>query len=101
MGQSGGISAGMKPRLIFNISSLKNALPPRSAIILCEYPPKRRGTEFAAAVRYYDTQRPGLGDEFAAAVQRTIDHILQYPEVCWLLSRRTRCCPTNRFPWGD
>jgi plasmid stabilization system protein ParE len=56
--------------------------------------------EFAEAVRHYETQRPGLGDEFAAEVQRTIDRILQYPEAWSLLSRRTRRCPTNRFPYG-
>ena len=31
--------------------------------------------EFAEAVRHYETQRPGLGDEFAAEVQRTINRI--------------------------
>jgi ParE toxin of type II toxin-antitoxin system, parDE len=56
--------------------------------------------EFAEAVRHYETQRPGLGDEFAAEVQRTIERILQYPEAWSLLSRRTRRCPTNRFPYG-
>jgi hypothetical protein len=54
--------------------------------------------EFAEAVRHYETQRRGLGDEFAVEVQRTIESILQYPEAWSLLSRRTRRCPTNRFP---
>ena len=56
--------------------------------------------EFVEAVRYYESQRTGLGDEFAAEVQRTIERILQYPEAWSLLSRRTRRCPTNRFPYG-
>jgi hypothetical protein len=32
--------------------------------------------EFAEAVMYYERQRPGLGDEFAAEAQRTIERIL-------------------------
>jgi plasmid stabilization system protein ParE len=56
--------------------------------------------EFAEAVRHYETQRPGLGGEFAAEVRRTIDRIQQYPEAWSLLSRRTRRCPTSRFPYG-
>jgi len=56
--------------------------------------------EFAETVKYYETQRPGLGSEFAAEVRRTIERILEYPEAWSLLSRRTRRCPTNRFPYG-
>jgi hypothetical protein len=54
--------------------------------------------EFAEAVSSYETQRPGLGYEFAAEVQRTIERILQYPEAWSLLSRRTRRCPTKPVP---
>ena len=56
--------------------------------------------EFAEVVRYYETERPGLEDEFAADVRRTIERIMQSPEAWSLLSRRTRRCPTNRFPYG-
>ena len=56
--------------------------------------------EFAEAVRYYESQQPGLGDEFAAEVQRAIERMLQYPETWSVLSGRTRRCPTNRFPYG-
>jgi hypothetical protein len=54
--------------------------------------------EFAEAVAYYNTQRDGLGEEFAEEVQRTIARISEYPEAWALLSRRTRRCPMNRFP---
>ena len=56
--------------------------------------------EFAEAVVYYNTQREGLGEAFAEEVQRTIARIIEYPEAWSLLSRRTRRCPTNRFPYG-
>jgi plasmid stabilization system protein ParE len=56
--------------------------------------------EFAEAVLYYETQRTGLRDEFAAEVQHTIERIMQSPEAWSLLSRRSRRCPTNRFPYG-
>ena len=56
--------------------------------------------EFVEAVAYYNAQRDGLGEEFAEEVQRTIARISEYPEAWSLLSRRTRRCPTNRFPYG-
>jgi hypothetical protein len=56
--------------------------------------------ELAEVVAYYNAQRDGLGEEFAEEVQRTIARISEYPEAWSLLSRRTRRCPTNRFPYG-
>ena len=56
--------------------------------------------EFADAVVYYNAQRNGLGEECAEEVQRTIARIREYPEAWSWLSRRTRRCPTNRFPYG-
>jgi hypothetical protein len=56
--------------------------------------------DLADAVGYYNTQRAGLGNEFAEEVQRAIARFIEYPEAWSLLSRRTRRCPTNRFPYG-
>jgi hypothetical protein len=56
--------------------------------------------EFVETVAYDNAQRAGLGEEFAEEVQRTIARISEYPEAWALLSRRTRRCPTNRFPYG-
>jgi plasmid stabilization system protein ParE len=56
--------------------------------------------ELAEAVVYYNAQREGLGEEFTEEVQRTIARIIEYPEAWSLLSRRTRRCPTKRFPYG-
>lgn len=56
--------------------------------------------ELLDAIAYYNTQSEGLGYEFAAEVKRTIERIIQYPEAWFQLSKRTRRCRTNRFPYG-
>ncbi|MFW0860299.1 MAG: type II toxin-antitoxin system RelE/ParE family toxin [Dehalococcoidia bacterium] len=56
--------------------------------------------EFTEAIAYYNQQSEGLGYEFAAEVRRTISRIVQYPEAWAPLSKRTRRCRTNRFPYG-
>lgn len=56
--------------------------------------------EFLDAILFYNTQSEGLGYEFAAEVNRTIQRIIQYPEAWAKLSERTRRCRTNRFPYG-
>jgi toxin ParE1/3/4 len=52
--------------------------------------------ELAAAARYYDDRRAGLGDDYLREMQRLIDFALDHPEagtsveesIRWLLSRR-------------
>lgn len=56
--------------------------------------------ELIDAISYYNMQSEGLGFEFAAEVKRTIERIIQYPEAWSKLSKRTRRCRTNRFPYG-
>ena len=56
--------------------------------------------EVIDATSYYNMQSEGLGFEFAAEVKRTIERIIQYPEAWSKLSKRTRRCRTNRFPYG-
>ena len=56
--------------------------------------------ELAEAVAYYDSQEQGLGSQFAEEVKRTLERILQYPEAWSSLSKRTRRCRTNKFPYG-
>jgi hypothetical protein len=56
--------------------------------------------EFLDAVHYYNNECPGLGFEFAAEIQNTIDRIKNNPEAWAPLSARIRRCLTQRFPFG-
>jgi plasmid stabilization system protein ParE len=56
--------------------------------------------ELSEAVAYYDSKKQGLGSQFAQEVRRSIERILQYPEAWSLISKRTRRCRTNRFPYA-
>ncbi len=56
--------------------------------------------EFSNAVSYYDSQKDGLGDEFAEEVWRTISRIVSHPLAWQRLSERTRRCLTKRYPYG-
>ena len=56
--------------------------------------------ELDVAVEYYERCQSGLGLEFAEEVYATIARIIEYPEVWSPLSRNTRRCLTNRFPYG-
>ena len=56
--------------------------------------------ELEAAVDYYERCQPGLGIEFAEEVYATILRIIQYPDAWSALSRNSRRCLVNRFPYG-
>ena len=57
-------------------------------------------SELTEAVAYYNEQCPGLGFEFAAEVQRTFEHISNYPEAWVAFSGRSRRCLVDRFPYA-
>ena len=56
--------------------------------------------EFIEAVDYYNDQKEGLGLEFSNEIRATIERIIQYPKAWTLISKRTRRCRTNRFPYA-
>ena len=56
--------------------------------------------ELLDAVTYYNGESEGLGYEFAAEARRTIARIIEHPNAWAPISKRTRRCRLNRFPYG-
>lgn len=56
--------------------------------------------ELHNAIEYYNGISSGLGYEFALEIKRTLERIIQFPEAWSPLSKRTRRCLMNRFPYG-
>ena len=52
-------------------------------------------------VRWYESRRPGLGEEFLQALTSTRARILEHPEAYPVLHRATRrALIPQRFPYG-
>ena len=60
----------------------------------------RAEAEFDEAVRTYEDCQPGLGLEFAEEVYAAIGRISEFPDAWSAMSRTTRRCLLNRFPYG-
>ncbi len=56
--------------------------------------------ELNEAIDYYNGCQDNLGIEFASEVYTAIQLILQFPKAWSPLSKNTRRCLTNRFPYG-
>lgn len=53
------------------------------------------------AYEWYESQHPGLGDEFLAALGATRDRLLEHPEAYPVLHRNTRrALIPQRFPYA-
>ncbi len=50
--------------------------------------------------QWYERQRPGLGDEFLAAVRSTFNSISAQPALYPVIYRDTRRALLHRFPYG-
>ena len=56
--------------------------------------------ELEESVLYYESCRLGLGLEFAEEVYSAINRICTYPDAWAILSKKTRHCLVNRFPYS-
>jgi hypothetical protein len=56
--------------------------------------------ELNQAVDYYNDCQPSLGWDFSREVYCAIQNILAYPQAWTPLSKNTRRCLVNRFPFG-
>jgi plasmid stabilization system protein ParE len=56
--------------------------------------------ELNQAVDYYNARQPDLGRDFARDVYAAIQNVIAYPNAWTPLSKRTRRCLVNRFPYG-
>ncbi len=56
--------------------------------------------ELFNTIRYYNNESEGLGYEFAGEVKRTINRIIEHPQAWTPISKQTRRCRMNRFPYG-
>ena len=57
-------------------------------------------TELDDAISYYDNCEFGLGLEFAEEIYSAIGRICEYPDSSQRISKNTRRCLVNRFPYG-
>jgi hypothetical protein len=57
-------------------------------------------TDLSATVAYYNLSQEDLGYEFLDEFKRALIRIIDFPEAWPLISKRTRRCHINRFPYG-
>jgi mRNA-degrading endonuclease RelE of RelBE toxin-antitoxin system len=56
--------------------------------------------ELDKAVKYYNTESFGLGDEFLLEIVRTLERIKLFPNAWHPFSENTKRCRLHRFPYG-
>ena len=56
--------------------------------------------EVDEAYRWYEQQRPGLGDDFLAAIEEVYNHLRATPEAHQVIYRDVRRALPRRFPYG-
>jgi toxin ParE1/3/4 len=56
--------------------------------------------EFLAAAVYYESQAPGLGQDFVSIVERTYVGLQKFPQIGRPFGRRLRRVIVPQFPFG-
>ena len=64
-----------------------------------EYHPQA-ADDLNTAICYYDTQRPGLGEELRIEVYSAIDRIKATPHIYPVVTGSIRRCLVRRFPFS-
>jgi toxin ParE1/3/4 len=63
------------------------------------YSPEAR-EELLEAIQYYESESPGLGAAFLAAIQEGLDQLQAFPQSAPVVSGRVRRLVLNRFPYS-
>jgi plasmid stabilization system protein ParE len=58
----------------------------------------RAERDIQSAYDWYESQEPGLGDEFRKAVRKRLEAIRDFPESCPIIHRNVRRAVVSRFP---
>jgi hypothetical protein len=56
--------------------------------------------EFAEAVKYYNSERPGLGFELASEIRKALKRIKKFRNAWPVVSSGVRRCLVGRFPFA-
>ena len=56
--------------------------------------------EVLDAARYYNSERPGLGNTFVRHVRSTLDRIAKYPEAFGFAAEGVRIKQITKFPYA-
>jgi plasmid stabilization system protein ParE len=59
----------------------------------------RAENDIQSAFEWYESQRPGLGDEFLAAVREKLEAVRGFPESSPVMYRDVRRAVVSRFPY--
>src|SRR5689334_12350584 len=59
----------------------------------------RAENDIQSGFEWYESQRPGLGDEFLAAVREKLEAIRSFPESSPVIYRDVRRTVVSRFPY--
>jgi toxin ParE1/3/4 len=55
--------------------------------------------DIQSAFEWYESQRPGLGEEFLAAVREKLETVRSFPESTPVIYRDVRRAVVSRFPY--